>query len=345
MTRATIADISKRAGVSTATVDRALNGRKGVSAANRQRVMRAARLLGYLPSEGILALPSRPARLSFLIPTGGNTFLQDMAGAITRFSDAQPLVESCRIQVLDGIGPDPLIEALDNLPPDTDGIGVVATDDPRSRDALRRMCESGIRVVTLASDVLATPRSGYVGVNNMVAGRTAAQILGMSASDGAGDVAVFFGTHAYHGHSERELGFRSCLSAYYPTLTALPSVETGENGERLYRELTRLYRSGARLVGVYCVGAGRKGLVQALETIPQSERPLVVMHDLTEDTRRWLAEGLIHAVIDQNAHLIGEQAVIRLLGAIASGPVQLPMEHIEPRIILRENIPAGRVSA
>ncbi len=344
MARATIVDISRRAGVSTATVDRALNGRRGVSAANRQRVMRAARLLGYLPSEGIIALPSRPARLIFLIPSGGNTFLQELSEVIMRFSETQPLVEHCDIQTLEGIGPDRLIEALDHLPPDTDGIGVVATDDPRSRDALRRICEAGIRVITLASDVLATPRSGYVGVDNLVAGRTAAQILGMLARDRMGEVAVFSGTHAYNGHSERESGFRSCLSDYYPTLTALPSVETGENGERLYRELTRLYRSGAHLVGVYCVGAGRKGLVRALETIPQSARPLVVTHDLTEDTRRWLAEGLIHAVIDQNAHLIGEQAVIRLLGAIASGPVQLPLEYIEPRIILRENIPAGRVS-
>ncbi len=344
MVRATIADISERAGVSTATVDRALNGRKGVSAANRQRVMRAARLLGYLPSEGLLALPSRPARLTFLIPSAGNAFLQDLADAIIRFSETQPLVARCTVLAVKGIGPDALMEALDSLPPDTDGLGVVATDDPRSRDALRRVCESGIRVVTLASDVLATPRSDYVGVDNLVAGRTAAQILGMFAGGRAGEVAIFFGSPAYHGHSEREAGFRSCLPTYAPNLHALSSVETGENGERLKRELTRLRRTTANLVGVYCVGAGRKGLVQALEEVPQPERPFVVTHDLTEESRRWLADGLIHAVIDQNAHLIGEQAVIRLLGAIASGPVQLPVEHVEPRIILRENIPVGRVS-
>ena len=63
MGRTTIADIARNAEVSTATVDRALNGRPGVSAANRQRVLRAARELGYLPSEGMFPLPSRPARL------------------------------------------------------------------------------------------------------------------------------------------------------------------------------------------------------------------------------------------------------------------------------------------
>ena len=44
-------------------------------------------------------------------------------------------------------------------------------------------------------------------------------------------------------------------------------------------------------------------------------------------------------VIDQNARLVGEQAVIRLLGAIAANTPLLALKDIEPRIVLRENIP------
>ena len=88
---------------------------------------------------------------------------------------------------------------------------------------------------------------------------------------------------------------------------------------------------------------GRKALVQVLDTMPRTERPHIVLHDLTEDTRQRLVEGRIDAVFDQNARLIGEQAVLRPLVAIASGSVQLPLQLIEPRIILRENIPAGQL--
>jgi LacI family transcriptional regulator len=64
-----------------------------------------------------------------------------------------------------------------------------------------------------------------------------------------------------------------------------------------------------------------------------------VVHDLTNLTRSLLAEDVIDVVIDQNARLTGEQAVIRLLGSIASTAPFLTLKYIEPRIILRENIP------
>src|SRR6056297_1989885 len=92
MDKATIPDIARRAGLSTATVDRALNGRKGVSAANRHRVLKAAQDLGYLPSEGMMLLPSRPAHLVFLIPFGRNSFMRNLARSITEFAAGLPLV-------------------------------------------------------------------------------------------------------------------------------------------------------------------------------------------------------------------------------------------------------------
>ena len=58
--KATVADIAKTCGLSTATVDRVLNNRAGASAANRQRVLEAAKQLGYLPVAGSITLPSRP---------------------------------------------------------------------------------------------------------------------------------------------------------------------------------------------------------------------------------------------------------------------------------------------
>ncbi len=153
MGRTTIPDIARKAGVSSATVDRALNGRPGVSPANRQRVLSAAKQLGYLPSEGMLVLPSRPVQLEFLIPFGHNAFMRDVTSSVTEFAATLPLVAACRITHLDGIGPDALIPALEGLSLRTQGVGVITTDHPTSRLAIRHLCEAGVRVVTIASDL------------------------------------------------------------------------------------------------------------------------------------------------------------------------------------------------
>lgn len=345
MGKTTMTDIARSAGVSTATVDRVLNGRAGVSAANRQRVLQAARALGYLPFEGMVAMPSRPVHLEFFIPFLHNGFMGEMAESIRSFSATLPLVASCKLRVLDGFGPEALLPALESLSLRTSGVGLVTVDHPRSREAIRRICEAGVRVVTIASDVLETPRAAYVGVDNTVAGRTAALIMGRMAGARRGAVGLFLGSHSYNGHQRREAGFRAVLEHDFPDLTLLPAVETAEDSARSRAAMTLMLRSTPDLVGIYCVGAGRTGIVQALQEAPLPtgrlgrRRPLVIMHDLTDSTRTWLARDQIDVIIDQNARLVGEQAVIRLMGAIAASAPLPPPKDIEPRIILRENVP------
>jgi LacI family transcriptional regulator len=339
MRKSTIIDVALKAGVSTATVDRVLNGRAGVSAANRHRVLQAAKELGYLPFEGMVALPSRPVHLEFFIPMIQNGFMGELVASIRRFAATVPLVASCNIRALDGFGPESILPALETISLRTSGIGIVAADHPKSREAIARVCEAGLRVVTIASDVPESRRSAYVGVDNSVAGRTAALLMGRMTAGRGGPVGLFMGSRAYDGHQSREAGFRAVLERDFPSLTLLPTIENGESSDRTHVAMTQLLRGHPHLAGVYCVGAGRTGIVSALRENQTANRPTVVMHDLTDRTHAWLADGTIDVVIDQNVQLVGEQAVIRLLGAIATSAPQLRLKDIEPRIILRENIP------
>ena len=338
MRKATITDIAHLAKVSTATVDRVLNGRPGVSAANRQRVSAAARALGYPPAEGKITLPSRPAHLEFFIPLGRSEFMHNLATTVREFTANLPLVASCTIHAIDGLSPAALVDAVEKTSLRTDGVGLITVDHPITRNAIRQLCEAGLRVITIASDVLSTPRSAYVGVDNRVAGRTAGLVLGRMARATTGALALFLGSRAYHGHEERENGFRAVIGEQFPGLHLLPAIETNEDNATSYAATARLLRSHPDLAGIYCVGAGRLGIAKAVAE-RGTPRPFVIFHDLTNVTRRLLAEDVIDVVIDQNARLTGEQSVIRLLGSIASTAPFLTLKYIEPRIILRENIP------
>ena len=72
--RQTIADIARSAQVSTATVDRVLNGRAGVRVPTRERVL-AARARQRLPAGTRPVAEAPPARLDFILQSGPNTFM------------------------------------------------------------------------------------------------------------------------------------------------------------------------------------------------------------------------------------------------------------------------------
>ena len=87
MKRPTIADIARRAGVSTGAVSYALNGQPGVSTATRQRILAIANEVGWRPNIAARALSvsrahavglilSRPARVIGVEPF----FMQFIAG-------------------------------------------------------------------------------------------------------------------------------------------------------------------------------------------------------------------------------------------------------------------------
>ncbi|MDF1775536.1 MAG: LacI family DNA-binding transcriptional regulator [Rhizobiaceae bacterium] len=337
MNRATIIDIARLAGVSTATVDRALNGRRGVSASNQQRVLRAAQELNYLPSEGQSFLPARAAQLEFFMPQHRQSFLADVALRLEEFSASLPLVSTAIVHDLPDLKPETLVAALGKTALATKGIGVVAVDHPLTRHAVRDIVAAGIKVVTIGSDLVSTPRAAYVGLDDRVAGRTAALIMGRFCGQRQGRIAIIMGQREFHGQQVRELGFASLLESDFPNLTILPSINRQSDNLRSEEQMLRLLDEYPDLLGVYCIGGGRSGIAKALAR--SKRRPVVIMHDLTETTRRSLAGGLIDLVIDQNARLVAEQSVIRLLSAVAATSAFLPEHFIEPKLIFRENIP------
>ena len=93
--RSTLVDIAKELGVSTATVDRVLNNRPGVTERTRTIVMDAARRIGYF---GEIDFPRQTIRLDFVLPAGTNTFIQNLKNELERqcagMADVEAFVHS-----------------------------------------------------------------------------------------------------------------------------------------------------------------------------------------------------------------------------------------------------------
>src|SRR4051812_7462670 len=81
--RARMVDIAQHAGVSTATVDRALNQRPNVRNATVHRLVSAPGVLGCLPQADLYArLKPAPLQLAFVLPAGTNRYVRMLADSI-----------------------------------------------------------------------------------------------------------------------------------------------------------------------------------------------------------------------------------------------------------------------
>jgi LacI family transcriptional regulator len=341
MSRATVHDLARAAGVSLATVDRVLNRRGGVRAATIEKVEQAVDRLGYRRDAAAAMLAKqREYRLAFVIPTGANAFLASLALEVRKLADVlrgeRVFLSIVEVPPFDS---EALVEALGRLrdQPLT-GVAVVATDHAPVRLAVSGLVASGLGVVTLVSDSPGSGRAHYVGIDNSAAGRTAASLMGRFLRGVNGRIAVVAGSMLLRDHVERRFGFEQVLRTEYPHLVALPAVEGHDDAAIAEAELGAVLDRHRDIVGVYSLGAGNRGVLAALRKRGLSGAVCVIAHELTEHSRAALADGSFAAILCQDPGHEARSAV-RILRALADGlPFDAGQERIRIDIYMRDNV-------
>jgi LacI family transcriptional regulator len=332
--RPKVDEIARLAGVSKATVDRVLNNRAGVQEHTRAHVTAVAATLTEAPFE--VAAPGRVS-LDFILPGGSNPFIADLARHLERQAARRPDVD-VEIHRLTGIEPEEIAAKLTSLRSGCQGVGLIGLDSPAVREALRQQIAAGVSVLTLVSDISHVGRISYVGIDNRASGRLAGYLIGRFLPVSQGKVALIQGALAYRGHEEREMGFRHVLDERFPQLDIIAVREVRENADRAYAEVKNILAEQSDLLAIYCIGAGHEGIARALEETGRSKSVVFVGHDLTEDTRRYLLNGTMDAVIDQNAGVEAREAIDRLVQAVR-GEASISAATIRIQSVFSENIP------
>ena len=339
--RPTVHDIAETAGVSLATVDRVLNRRPGVKAATRERVEAAIKKIGFVREMAAANLAKgRIYPLVFVVPRGNNSFMEGLKFEVEQAIARSPQ-ERTRIAIRDVPrfdGPS-LAAALDKLAADPPaGVAVVAVDHLMVHDAIARLKDLGVAIVTLVSDLPGSPRDHFTGVDNLAAGRTAGSLMGRFLAGRAGKVAVVAGSMLVGDHRDRLEGFRKSLSELNASLEILPAMEGQDDPDQVHGLVSECLRR-ENLSGIYSLGAGNRGLIRALKELPPTEsRPVVIAHELTPHTRVALQSALIDAVLNQDAgHEV--RSAIRVLKARADGiDVIEGQERIRIDIFLKDKL-------
>lgn len=342
MARATVHDLARSAGVSLATIDRVLNRRGGVRPVTIEKVEQAMAQLNYRRDMAAAMLAKqREYLLAFLIPTGVNTFMRNLATEISRLADLNGADRvSIRIVEVPPFDDDALAFALNRLEETgLSGVAVVATDNALVRQAIDRLSARNIPVVTLVSDVPASHRAHFVGIDNSAAGRTAASLMGRFLQGRKGRIAILAGSMLLRDHAERHFGFEQILRTEYPGLTTLPVIEGRDNAAIAEETLGALLDANDGVIGLYSLGAGNRGVIAALRKRGLANRICVIAHELTEHSREALIDGTFDAILNQDP---GHEArsAMRVLRALSDGqPIDTGQERIRIDIYLRDNLP------
>lgn len=341
MSRPTVNDLAKAAGVSLATVDRVLNARPGVREQTIRRVNEAIERIGYVRDVTAANLArQRRYRFAFVLPEAPGEFVTLLQAAVTEAA-ASPVVDRTELSVVTVPPNDPhfLVKTLRRLgASQIDGIAIFAPETPHVRDEIAHLKENGVAVVALVSDLPNTGRDHFVGVDNIAAGRTAAVLMGRFMRELRGSVLVLASSMQARANAERRLGFDQVMAEQFPAIQVLPSLEGHNDPVTIRRVVSTVLDNRADIAGVYSVGTGNGVLIDLLREHSRGRDLVVVAHELTRNTRGGLEDGTLDAVINQNVGHIARSA-LRVLRAKTDGiDILSAQERIRIEIIIRENL-------
>lgn len=331
-----VKEIAHQAGLSTATVDRVLNGRPGVRRQTTSRVANAVRELEA--QEGQLALSGRKLMIDLLVEAP-QAFLDALQDAIAR---ELPLIQSAIFRVRSDIGArfpvDRMVAALDRARKlASDGVIVMSPDAPEVRKAVDRLAQAGIPVVTLATDMPRTARAAYAGLDNRRAGETAAWLIQKWAGSAAPmRVLVTKRNEAFLGEGERERGFRAGMARYWPA-AEIDLLVQGLDG-KAFADRVAAAVADRHIVAHYSIGGGNREIVRALDRAAL-RRPAFVVHDLDPENQELLRQGRVDAVLYHDLAEDIRHACQTFLSHHSGGAIPRPADGAALRVMLPPMVP------
>lgn len=342
MRRPTIADLAKASGVSVATVDRVLNGRHRVREETALRVYDAAQAIGY-HAVGLLRqrvfedLPQY--RFGIVLQKPNQAFYQSFARELEIAAQA---VASARIQIQIEFSaastPVAIIEKLKAVSSRCQAVALVGPDYPAVSAVVEELKERGVPVFSLLSDLATGVRNAYVGLNNRKAGRTAAWLIAKSAGK-PGKVACFVGSHRFHGHELREIGFRSYFRENAPEFEVLDTLVNLETAEITHEATLNLLQKHPDLIGFYVCGGGMEGAISAIREEGLAGKLVAVVSELTPESKAALADDVVTMVIGTPLPALCQELMALMIDAVERGDAAVPGQSFLPfEIFISENI-------
>lgn len=340
---ASIYTIARRAGVSTATVSRALAGKDSVRPETRQKVLEAAQALNYRPNR--LARRLSGSDITIAVFCTGSMFsefnFEILRGA---FDAGRELAEyRVRARLLDL----PNLKArateaemnfiLGVLNSGIQGaIGVPrlesAEQNARIRAAVR---ENGIAEACVLSPAEEQNPVFTYRSDTCTAGALAAEQLWNALGDG-GRVSIFTARQDSPLHAEGLRGFQDAMARYPLRLEAV--YENHDDPAQAYEAAGALLRDHPDVRGLFVGSANSLSVCRRIAEAGRADALCIVASDLYPALLPYLDRRLVRATIVQDQYEQARAAFHALADALMTGVLpQLRERTVRPQIVMAGN--------
>ncbi len=337
----TLQQIANAAGVSRATVDRALKNRGRINPEVAEKIKRLAEEMGYVPniSGRALAFAKRNIQIGVILQFAETAFVQDIARGIEQ-AKAQVEQFGCSLTVMRIYGTDikRVISYMEEMRINhVSAIALIPIDDEDLRQEIHKCSSEGIKIVTFNSDIDNTERLCFVGQDAIKSGRTAAGILGDIVGR-EGHVAMISGTNSAI-HKKREIGFSEIIHKYYKKIELVGISHTGNRESVAANQAEELLIRYPDLKGIYISTEGTEEIIKVLEERRLNRKIKVVVQDMTGWKSKSLIDGTIDYVIADDANIQGYEPIMTLFNYLYHDKApEKEFVYTEIRIVSRYNI-------
>lgn len=347
-TRPKLKEIAEAAEVSIPTVDRVLNKRAPVSEKTRKKVLAAFEQVNLEHLNDLQGNVNTNLLNFDLIVESGRSFNKSIEQAVISvsqiFSDKNVIIRKSLHESIDGNSLSNLIKEVSN---NTHGLILICPERPTVSATIDQVISQGTPVVCLTTDLPDTLRLGYVGINQVSAGCTAASIMGRFIGDREGDV-VLVGGAPFRNQEEREMGFRRVIREEFPKLNIREKLISDNKSKTTYKQLRQHFECNEKPLGIYNASGGNQGIADAIAEldnchhsgIQSFDRIVFIGHELNDSSYSLLTSNQMDAVIHHDIYTEVLCAVNMLLNHFDRAIFDQSVASFRPIVVLRDNAKA-----
>ncbi len=316
MKRPTIPDLAKLAGVSVASVNRVLSGKKNVRQKTKDQVYSAAKELNFYALNSIeksVTRHLRTIRLGILLQQSTRGFYKVLAqNLMIATNDRKDVDVKLSITHLDDLTTENFVSSLNKMSEYCDAIALVAPQHALISNAIDKIMTQNIPIAGLITPLNSSANMSYVGLDHWQVGRTAAWAFDMMVKS-PGKIGVLVGNHRYRNQELNESGFRSYFREHNEKFIILEPQTTYESSS-VAREITEnLLMTNPDMCGLFVSGGGITGAVTALRQAKRRDDFITIGYDLFDFTREALLDRTMQLVISHPMKALAYESINLLI--------------------------------